>query len=57
MCGRTSVLGKSYCEEHVVRVYLGGTALTGRRKQRAIERELKDLERREDIADMENEDV
>jgi hypothetical protein len=46
--------GRSYCEEHVWRVYQKGTAAGQSRKNKAIERELAELKRLEEIANDEN---
>jgi hypothetical protein len=46
--------GRSYCEEHVWRVYQKGTAAGVSRKNKAIEKELAELKRLEEIANDEN---
>ena len=43
--------GRSYCEEHVWRVYQKGTAVGVSRKNKQIEKELAELKRLEEIAD------
>lgn len=52
-CGQRTIAGRNYCEEHYHMVYIKGSNLTGRRKIKAIERELKILEQ----TFMENDDV
>jgi hypothetical protein len=53
-CGcKTLWPGRSYCEEHVWRVYQKGTAQGMSRKNKAIEKELAELKRLEEIADYE----
>jgi len=53
-CGRVPLWpGRSYCEEHVWRVYQKGTAVGMSRKNRAIERELDELKRLEETHDEE----
>jgi hypothetical protein len=49
-CGEPVVPGKPYCQCHVAKAYVRGSALRGKKKARAIEKELTDLERREAIA-------
>ena len=50
-CGCTPLWpGRSYCEEHVWRVYQKGTAVGVSRKNKAIEKELAELKRLEEIA-------
>ena len=56
-CGKTPLWpGRSYCEEHVWRVYQKGTAVGMSRKNRAIEKELEDLKRLQEIDEMESYD-
>jgi len=51
-CGRVPLWpGRSYCEEHVWRVYQKGTAMGTKRKNKAIERELAELKRLEETQD------
>ena len=51
-CGRVPLWpGRSYCEEHVWRVYQKGTAMGTKRKNRQIEKELAELKRLEEIND------
>ena len=49
-CGAPTISGKSYCLEHYHVVYKVGTQLTGKRKARAVENEMKQLELQELIA-------
>ena len=43
-CGKTPLWpGRSYCEEHVWRVYQKGTAMGMSRKNKAIEKELAEI--------------
>ena len=46
-CGKPVVEGKSYCHEHYGIVYQFGTSLSGRRKRKEIERELKYIQEKE----------
>ena len=49
-CGQVPLWpGRSYCEEHVWQVYQKGTAVGQSRKNKAIEKELADLKRLEEI--------
>jgi hypothetical protein len=51
-CGCTPLWpGRSYCEQHVWRVYQKGSAAGTKRKNKAIEKELAELKRLEEIAD------
>jgi len=51
-CGQQPLWpGRSYCEEHIWRVYQKGTAVGVSRKNRAIERELAELKRLEEMRD------
>jgi hypothetical protein len=53
-CGKTTIEGKSYCHDHYYVVYKKGTAIAGRRKEKAIEKEIEDLKRLQEIEEMEN---
>lgn len=48
-CGCQTLAGKSYCGEHYWRVYSKGTATAGRRKERAIDREIEELKRLQEL--------
>ena len=53
-CGRVPLWpGRSYCEDHVWRVYQKGTSMGTSRKNKAIEKELAELKRLEEIQDEE----
>lgn len=60
-CGCAVVPGKSYCEEHYRMMYISGSAISGKRKQKQLEKEMKELELQQLIAeqeaDMEEENV
>lgn len=50
-CGAKVIEGKSYCHDHYYRVYQKGTAIAGRKKERAIEREIAALTAAQEIDD------
>ena len=51
-CGKTPLWpGRSYCEEHVWRVYQKGTSMGNKRKNKAIEKELAEIRALENRAD------
>ena len=53
-CGQVPLWpGRSYCKEHVWRVYQKGTSMGTSRKNKAIEKELAELKRLEEIQDEE----
>jgi hypothetical protein len=52
-CGCQTLTGKSYCGEHYYKVYQKGTAIAGRRKEKAIEEEIADLKRLQEIDELE----
>lgn len=56
MCGCQTLTGKAYCGEHYWKVYQKGSAIAGRRKERAIEKELEALTKAQE-ADLENDYV
>lgn len=52
-CGATVIEGKSYCHDHYYRVYQKGTAVAGKKKERAIEAEIAQIELQRLIAEQE----
>jgi len=50
-CGASVIEGKSYCHDHYWRVYQKGTAIAGKRKERAIEAEIAALARAQENDD------
>lgn len=51
-CGRVPLWpGRSYCEDHVWKIYQKGTAQGMSRKNRQIERELEELKKLEEMDD------
>jgi hypothetical protein len=56
-CGQPVTPGKPYCSCHVAMAYQKGSALRGKRKARAIERELAALELRAEIHQQEAADI
>jgi hypothetical protein len=54
-CCKPTVFGKSYCEDHIWRVYQKGTSIGNKRQLQAMEKELKELKRIQEIQEIENE--
>jgi hypothetical protein len=46
-CGAPTLPGKSYCLEHYPIIYQKGTAISGRKKIKDMERELRHIQSRE----------
>lgn len=55
-CGSTVIEGKSYCHDHYWRVYKKGSAVAGRKKEKAIEAEIAQIELQRLIAEQEQDD-
>ena len=53
-CGAPSVAGKSYCAEQYHRVYIRGTAVTGKRKLNTLFKEIDRAHDRDPELEMEN---
>lgn len=51
-CGCQTLAGKSYCGEHYWKVYARGTAIAGRRNERAIDAEIEELKRLQELEDL-----
>lgn len=52
-CGARTLEGKSYCGDHYYRVYQKGTAIAGKKKEKAIEQEIAELAAKQEIDEME----
>ena len=52
MCCRPVFPGRAYCEDHVWQVYKKGTSVGNKRKIKAIEEELAEVKRLEEIEDV-----
>ena len=53
-CGAKVIEGKNYCHDHYWIVYKKGTAIAGRKKEKAIDAEIESLKRQQEIDEMEN---
>ena len=53
-CCKPTFPGKSYCEDHVWLVYNRGSSVGNKRKLKEIEKELADVKRLQEIAEIEN---
>jgi hypothetical protein len=54
MCGKKTLSGKVYCEEHYYVVYKKGSASAGRRAEKEVEKEIAELKRQQEIEEIEN---
>ncbi len=52
-CCAPVIAGKSYCGDHYWRVYKRGTALAGKKKEKAIDAEIADLKRQQELDELE----
>jgi len=52
-CGQTTIEGKNYCHEHYYVVYQKGSAVAGKRKEKAIEAEIEALKKQQEIDEVE----
>ena len=55
MCGCQTLQGKVYCGDHYWRVYKKGTAIAGKKAEKAIDSEIEQLKIQQEIDAMENE--
>ena len=54
MCGCKTLEGKAYCADHYWVVYDKGTSVNGKRKSRAIEKEIEELKLQQEIEEIVN---
>ena len=58
MCGCRVLAGKNYCGDHYWTVYKKGSASAGRRNEKAIDQEIADFKRQQEVEEiMEMNDV
>ena len=53
-CGDKTIEGKSYCHEHYYVIYQRGSAPSGKKKEKAIDAELEQLKRQQEIDELES---
>jgi len=53
-CGAETIAGKSYCHEHYYVVYKKGTAVNGKKREKAVDKEIADLKRQQEIEEIVN---
>ena len=53
-CGVNTIEGKSYCHEHYYVIYQRGSAPSGKKKEKAIDAELEQLKRQQEIDELES---
>jgi hypothetical protein len=54
MCGKAVFPGKSYCPDHVWKVYQKGSSTGNKRKIKEIERELEHIKQLEEIGNIDD---
>ena len=52
-CGAKTILGKNYCHDHYYLIYKKGTAIAGRKKEKAIDAEIAELQKQQEIEEAE----
>lgn len=53
-CGCKTLAGQVYCGEHYWKVYQKGSAIAGRTREKAVDREIEELKQLQEIEEMEN---
>jgi|AntAceMinimDraft_6_1070360.scaffolds.fasta_scaffold17846_2 hypothetical protein len=56
-CGKKSIGGKSYCEDHYWEIYKKGSATAGRRAEKEVDKEIAELKLQQEINEMENDNA
>jgi hypothetical protein len=54
MCGKKTLTGKVYCEDHYFVVYKKGSASAGRKAEKEVDKEIAELKRQQEIEEIEN---
>lgn len=53
-CGKQTLTGKSYCHEHYGKMYMRGSSVNGKRREKEVEKEIAELKRQQEIEEIEN---
>ena len=53
-CGAETIAGKSYCHEHYYVVYKNGTAVNGKKREKAVDQEIAELKRQQELEEIDN---
>ena len=53
-CGAETIQGKSYCGDHYYVVYKKGTAVNGKKREKAVDQEIAELKRQQELEEIEN---
>ena len=53
-CGAETIQGKNYCHEHYYVVYKKGTAVHGKKREKAVDKEIAELKRQQELEEIEN---
>jgi hypothetical protein len=51
-CGCQTLSGQVYCGDHYWKVYQKGSAIAGRTREKAVDREIEELKRLQDLEDL-----
>jgi hypothetical protein len=54
MCGHKTLEGKSYCGDHYYVIYKRGSASSGRRAEKEVDKEIAELKRQQELEEIEN---
>jgi hypothetical protein len=54
MCGAETIAGKNYCHDHYYVVYKKGTAVNGKKREKAVDQEIAELKRQQELEEIEN---
>jgi hypothetical protein len=54
MCGSETIAGKNYCHDHYYVVYKRGTAVNGKKREKAVDQEIAELKRQQELEEIEN---
>ena len=53
-CGVRALEGKVYCADHYYVVYKKGTAVNGKKREKAVDQEIAELKRQQELEEIDN---
>ena len=53
-CDSETITGKNYCHDHYYVVYKRGTAVNGKKREKAVDKEIAELKRQQELEEINN---
>ena len=53
-CGSQTIEGKNYCHDHYYVIYKRGTSVNGKKREKAVDKEIAELKRQQELEEIDN---